>query len=102
MWLVPCKRQEMLTQGSAPDSTCKLIFSSFLTLLHLLDGLICTSNAMSIVLLLQMMRGWDRWEVVDLCCGVGEGTGDRYHLIIFFFVLCFCSLVPHVLKLASI
>ena len=84
MWLVPCRRQKMLTQGSAPDPTCKLIFSSFLTLLHLLDCFICTGNAMSIVLLLQMMRGWDRWGVVDLCCGVGERTGGGYHLIIFF------------------
>ena len=51
----------MLTQGPAPDPKCKLIMSSFLTLPHLLDCLICTRNAMPIVLLLQMMGGWDRW-----------------------------------------
>ena len=32
----------------------------------LLDHLKCTRNAFSIVLLLQMMGGWDRWGVVDL------------------------------------
>ena len=51
----------MQTQGAAPDPKCKLIISSFLTLLHLLDCLICTRNTMSIVLLLQMMGRWDRW-----------------------------------------
>ena len=58
----------MLTQGPAPDPKCKLIMSSFLTVPHLLYCLICTRNAMSIVLLLQMMMGWDRW---------GCGWGDR-------------------------
>ena len=56
----------MLTQGPSPDPKHKLIISSFLTLLHLLDYLICTRNAISVVLLLQMMEGWDRWGVVDL------------------------------------
>ena len=50
----------MLTQGLPPDPKYKLIIS-FLTLPHLLDCLICTRNA--IVLLLQMRgngkgRGW--------------------------------------------
>ena len=36
-------------------SLVKLIISTFLTLLHLLYCLICTRNAMSIVLLLQIM-----------------------------------------------
>ena len=49
-----------LTQEPAPDPKCKLIVSSFLTLTHLLDCLTCTKNAMSTVLLLQMMEGWDR------------------------------------------
>ena len=39
------------------DPKYKLIISSFLTLPHLLDCLICTRNNMSIVLLLQMMGG---------------------------------------------
>ena len=36
----------------APDPKCKLNISSFLTLSHLLDCLICTRNSVSIVLLL--------------------------------------------------
>ena len=53
----------MLIQRPAPDPKCKLIILTFLTLPNLLDCLICTKNAMSIVLLLQMMgygigRGW--------------------------------------------
>ena len=66
MWLVSCRRQAMLTQGPAPDTKCKLIMSSFLTLPRLLDCLICTWNAMSIVLLLQIMGGWNCWGVVVL------------------------------------
>ena len=54
------------TQGPAPDPKCKLIISSLLTLPHLLDCLIFTRNAMSIVLLLQILGGWNRWGVVDL------------------------------------
>ena len=56
----------MQNQGPTSDYKCKLNISSFLTLPHLLDCLICTRNAMSIVLLLQKMGGWDRWGVVDL------------------------------------
>ena len=52
MWLVSCRRQGMLTQGPAPDPKCKLNISSFFTLPHLLDCLICTKNSVSIVLLL--------------------------------------------------
>ena len=50
MWLVPCRRQGMPTQGLTPDPKCKLIISTFLKLPHLLDCLICTRNTMSIVL----------------------------------------------------
>ena len=49
----------MLTQGPTPDRMCKLN-SSFLTLPHLSDRLICARNSISIVLLLQIMGGWDR------------------------------------------
>ena len=42
----------MLTQGLTPDPKCKLNISSFLTLPHLLDSLICTRNSMSIVVFL--------------------------------------------------
>ena len=39
-----------------PDTKCKLFITSpFLTLPYLLDCLICTRNAMPIVLLLQLM-----------------------------------------------
>ena len=57
----------MLIQGPAPGLKCNLIISSFLILTHLLDCLICTRNAMPIVLVLHMMGGWDRGGVVDLC-----------------------------------
>ena len=55
----------MLTQGPTPDPKCKLNISSFLTLPYLLDCLICTRNAMSIVLLLQLMgdRLGSRWLI---------------------------------------
>ena len=74
----------MLTQGSASDLKCKLIISSFLTLPHLLDCLICFRNTMPIVLLLQMMGGWDRWGLVDLYYGLGGGTGGGIILYLFF------------------
>ena len=66
MWLMTCKKQRMLTKGPTPDPKCKLIIPPFLTLPHLLECLICTRNAMSIVLLLQMMGAWDRSRVFDL------------------------------------
>ena len=62
MWLVSCRRQGMLIQGLASDLKCKLIISSFLTLLHFLNCLSCTRNPISTVLLLLMMLGWYRWR----------------------------------------
>ena len=56
----------MVTQGPAPDPKCKLNILPFLRLPHLLDCLICTRTSISIVLLLQMVGGWDRLGVVDL------------------------------------
>ena len=56
----------MLTQGPTPDTKCNLIISTFLILPDLLDCLLYASNAMSIVLLLQMTGGEDRLEVVNL------------------------------------
>ena len=94
MCLVSCRRQGILTQGHESDPKCKLIISSFVTLPHLLDCLICTRNAMSIVLLLKTMGGRIRWVMFDLYWGVGRGTGSRYHLIAFVFFSCafaFCS-----------
>ena len=39
----------MLTQGPAPDPKCKLNISSFLTLPHPSDCLICANDIMTIV-----------------------------------------------------
>ena len=55
----------MQNQGPAPDTKCKLIISSSLTLPYLLDCVVCTRNAMSILLLLQMM-GEMKCRVVEL------------------------------------
>ena len=65
-----------------------LNISSFLTLPHLLDCLICSSNSVSTVLLLRMIGGWDGWGVVDSYQGVSGGTGGRYYLIVFCFFIC--------------
>ena len=89
-----CRRQGTLTQGTAPDPKCKLNISSFLTLPHLLNCLISARNPMSIVLLLQMMSGWDSWGKVDLYQRVGEGTGGGHNLIVFFT----CAFVSFVLS----
>ena len=97
IWLVSCRRQGMLTQWPAPDRKCKLIISSFITLPHLLDCFIYTRNAMSIVLLLQMMGGLHRCEMVAFYKGAGGGTGGGYHVIVFAFFLQFCILFFHVL-----
>ena len=78
----------LVTQGPALDPKCKLIISLFLTLPHLLDCLICIRNAMSIVLLLQMMQGWDR----------GKRGGLIYIRAWVCFFLCFCILLSHVLS----
>ena len=56
----------MLTEGPAPDPKCKLNIAPFLMLPQLSDCVICTRNSVSIVFLLEMMEGWDRWGEVDL------------------------------------
>ena len=61
-----CRMKGMMSQGPAPDPKYKLNIPSFITLPHLLDCLICTRNVMPIVLLLQMIGGWDKWEVLVL------------------------------------
>ena len=78
-------------KGSHQNPSVSWIFSSFLTLPHVLDCLICTRNFVTIFLLLWMMRGWDRWGVVDSHQGVGGGTGVGYYLIVFlgFFICAF-------------
>ena len=89
----------MLTQEPPPHPKCKLNMSSFLTLPHLSDCLICTRNCMCIVFLLKMVGGRNRWGVVALQQGVGGGTGPGYSLLVCFclFHLCFCPLFSHVL-----
>ena len=79
----------MLTQGPAPDPKCKLNISSFLTLPHFSDCLICTWDAVFIILLLLMMGGWDRWG--GGCFISGFGLGDRGWVLSvrFFFCVCF-------------
>ena len=102
MWLVSCKRQGILTQACAPDLKCNLNISSFVTLLHFSESLIYTRSSLSIVLLLQMVGGWDRWEEVDLEQGVGGEEEGGYYLevllllLLFFFHLWFCHLFSHV------
>ena len=86
----------MLTQGPAPDPKCKLIISSFLTLPHLLDCLICTRNSMSIVLLLQMMGGGIAGGWLIYIKVVGQGVGIILEFLLFF--LCFCILLSHVIS----
>ena len=83
MWLVSGRRQGMLTEGSAPDPKCKLFILSFLTLPQLLDCFICTKNAISIALLLEMIGRWD-WSgclIYIRCVCVEPG----YHLRVFVF-----------------
>ena len=83
----------MLTQESVPGPKCKLIISSFLTLLHSLDFLKCTKDAISIGLLLQMMGGWDMWGVVNLYLGCGRGdSGWVFSDNFFSCAFVFCSL----------
>ena len=74
-WCLPEGKD--LTGKLEPDPKCKLIISSFVTLPHLLDSLICTRNAMSIVFLQQIMGGgsgigWGcAWFILEW------GFGDR-------------------------
>ena len=50
----------MLTQWPAPDPKSKLNIS-FLTLPYPIDCFICAKDLMIIVLLLQMIGGWEVW-----------------------------------------
>ena len=67
----------MLTQGPTPDPKCKLNISSFLTLAHLSNCLICTTNSVSIVFLLEMAGEWDRWGwlIYNRLWEEGQGVG---------------------------
>ena len=60
--------------------SCKLSISSFLLFLHWSDYLICARNSMSIVLLFQIMGGWNRWG--DDWFITGCGRGQRVGIIL--------------------
>ena len=96
MWLASCRRQGILTQGPTPDPKCKLIISPFLSLPHLLDCLICTRNAMSIILLLQLMGdGLGGEWLIYIRGGVGNrGWVSSYSFFsVFLYVFVFCCLM---------
>ena len=81
----------------ARNPKCKLIILLFLTLPHILDCLICTRNAMSIVLLLQLMgdlQSEGGWLILRRGC-----SGNELAIFFFFFFFSyFCILLPHVLS----
>ena len=56
----------MFIQGMAQNRNCKLNISTFLTLPHLIDCIICVWDMMIIVLLEQTM-GDGKGGVVNLC-----------------------------------
>ena len=100
IWLVSCRRQGMVTQEPTPVPKCKLLIPSFLTVLHLLDCLICTRNALSIVLLLQMAGRWNRcggggrggWFILR-CGWTDRGWLSSYSFCLFSCALVFCCLM---------
>ena len=81
----------MLTQGPTQDLKCTLNILSFLTASYSLDCLACAKDIMMIVLLLQMMWGWEGWGMVHLCKGLGGG--DRGWVFFFYFLFCFWGVV---------
>ena len=76
MWLVPCKKQGMLTQCPALDPKSKLNITSFVPLPHPLHCLICAKDIMIIVLLLQVM-GDGKLGGCSFLLGFGGGRGRR-------------------------
>ena len=96
MWLASCRRQGILTQGPTPDPKCKLIISPFLSLPHLLDCLICTRNAMSIILLLQLMGdglGGEWLIYIGVWVGNGGWVSSYSFFSVFLYVFVFCCLM---------
>ena len=101
MWLASCRRQGILTQGPTPDPKCKLIISPFLSLPHLLDCLICTRNAMSIILLLQLMGDGlgGEWLIYIRVWVGNRGWVSSYSFFsVFLYVFVFCCLMFSVLS----
>ena len=93
MCLVSGRRQGMLTEGSAPDPKCKLFILSFLTLPQLLDCFICTKNAISIALLLEMIGRWDRWGcLIYIRCVCVLSMGIILEFLFFFLLLFYLVL----------
>ena len=80
-----------LQEAGDADPKCELNIT-FLTLPHPLHSVISAKDIMTIVLLLQVTRGWEGWEVVHLCQGLGEGA-ERVSIIFFLFFFCFCAVV---------
>ena len=91
------ERQKIKETDKFYAAKIKLIISSLLTLPHLLDCLIFTRNAMSIVLLLQMMGGWGiggGWLIYIRVWVGGQGVVIT---LVFFFLVLLC-LFCHVLS----
>ena len=94
-----CREQGILTKGPAPYPKCKLYISSFLTLPHPLECLICAKDIMIIALLLQIMGGWEGWGREgggSFMLEVGWGTGVGYHIF-----SIFCSAIVRLLIVLS-
>ena len=82
----------MLTQKSAPDPTCKLNISSFLTFSHSLDCLICAKDVMIIMIVTANEGGMGRLGVGSIV--LGYRWGDREWVSHFlYFLFCFCAAV---------
>ena len=80
----------MLTQGPAPNPKCELNITSFLTLPHPLHSPICAKDIMVIVVLLQVMGGWEGWGwFIYLRVWVG-GQGVGIFFLFFVLFLCCC------------
>ena len=101
MWLMSCRRQGMLTQGPTTDLKCKFNISSFLTLPHPLDCLICAKDRMVIVRLLQQMGDGKvgPWFIYISVWMEGLAVGIIFFQFLFSewyffnFFFCFCAVV---------
>ena len=96
MWLVSCRRHGMLTEESAQDPKCELNISSFLTLPCLLDCLICTKNAMSIVITNDEGMGQVRRIYLYEDVYVGTWREIDVQFLVFSYALVFCSFMSSV------
>ena len=91
------KETEYVDRRACMRSYFKLNISSIPTLSHLLDCLICTRSSTYIVLFLQGMGWFDRWQVVDLYQLAGSETESVYfHIVLVFFGMYFYLLFSHI------